>query len=87
MDRKKMDKSFLDSLTLESSINEILELAEAFKYDLVKAKRDSEKSGKYTVSCLFRVRQFLIDLEKVGSQFRKLSISYEKDLEKKKKNK
>jgi len=87
MDKKKTDKSFLDSLTLESSINEILELAEAFKYDLVKVKRDSEKSGKYTVSCLFRVRQLLIDLEKVGSQFRKLSISYEKDLEKKKKNK
>ena len=87
MDRKKIDKAFLDSLTLESSMSEILELTETFKYDLIKAKRDSEKSGKYTVSCLFRVRQLLIDLEKLGSQFRKLSIAYEKDLEKKKKTK
>lgn len=87
MDRKKIDKAFLDSLTLESSMSEILELTETFKFDLIKAKRDSEKSGKYTVSCLFRVRQLLIDLEKLGSQFRKLSIAYEKDLEKKKKDK
>jgi hypothetical protein len=87
MDRKKIDKEFLDSLTLESSMSEILELTETFKYDLVKARRDSEKSGKYIVSCLFRVRQLLIDLEKLGSQFRKLSIAYEKDLERKKKPK
>jgi len=87
MDRKKMDKGFLDSLHLETSINEILELTELFKFDLIKAKRDHEKSGKYTVSCLFRARQLLIDLEKLGSQFRKLSIAYEKDLEKKKKGK
>gem|GEM_PF-1139113 len=87
MNRKKMDKGFLDELDLEKSMDEILELTEVFKYDLVKAKRDHEKSGKYTVSCLFRVRQLLIDLEKLGSQFRKLSIAYEKDLEKKKKPK
>ena len=87
MDRKKMDKGFLDSLDLERSMDQILELTETFKYDLVKAKRDREKSGKYTVSCLFRVRQLLIDLEKLGSQFRKLSIAYEKDSEKKKKGK
>lgn len=85
MDRKKMDKGFLDSLDLEKSMDEILELTEMFKYDLVKAKRDRDKSGKYTVSCLFRVRQLLIDLEKLGSQFRKLSIAYEKNLDKKKK--
>ena len=87
MDRKKMDKGFLDSLDLEKSMDEILELTEMFKYDLVKAKRDRDKSGKYTVSCLFRVRQLLIDLEKLGSQFRKLSIAYEKASEKKKQGK
>ena len=81
MIRKKIDKLFLKSLTLERAINEIFELTDTFKYDLIKAKRASEKSGKYTVSCLFRVRQLLIDLEKLGSQFRKLSIAYEKDLQ------
>jgi hypothetical protein len=85
MERKKMDKGFLESLDLSRSMEEIISLTESIKYDLVKAKKDKEKSGKYTVSCLLRVRLLLLDLEKLGGQFRKLSIAYEKDLEQKKK--
>lgn len=85
MDRKKMDREFLEALELKGSIDEIIELTEVIKFDLIKAKRDNEKSGKYTVSCLYRVRQLLIDLEKLGLQFRKLSIAYEKELEERKK--
>jgi hypothetical protein len=85
MERKKMDKGFLESLDLSRSMEEIISLTESIKYDLVKAKKDKEKSGKYTVSCLLRVRLLLLDLEKLGGQFRKLSITYEKELEQKKK--
>ncbi|MGH2640045.1 MAG: hypothetical protein ACRDF4_12315 [Rhabdochlamydiaceae bacterium] len=85
MERKKMDKGFLESLDLSQSMEEIISLTESIKYDLVKAKKDKEKSGKYTVSCLLRVRLLLLDLEKLGGQFRKLSITYEKELEQKKK--
>lgn len=85
MDRKKMDREFLESLELKGSIDEIIELTEVIKFDLIKAKRDNEKSRKYTVSCLYRVRQLLVDLEKLGLQFRKLSIAYEKKLEERKK--
>ena len=60
-----------------------MELTESVKYDLVKAEKEHQKSGKFTVSCLYRVRQLLVDLEKLGLQFRKLSIAYEKELEKK----
>lgn len=83
MERKKMDKGFLESLDLSRSMEEIISLTESIKYDLVKAKKDKEKSGKYTVSCLLRVRLLLLDLEKLGGQFRKLSITYEKELEQK----
>ena len=85
MDKKKMDREFLEALELKGSIDEIIELTEVIKFDLIKAKRDNEKSGKYTVSCLYRVRQLLVDLEKLGLQFRKLSIAYEKELEERKK--
>jgi hypothetical protein len=85
MDRKKMGREFLEALELKGSIDEIIELTEVIKFDLIKAKRDNEKSGKYTVSCLYRVRQLLVDLEKLGLQFRKLSIGYEKELEERKK--
>lgn len=85
MERKKIDKEFLESLDLPNSIEEIIAATELVKYDLVKAKKDKQKSGNYTISCLFRVRQLLIDLEKLGSQFRKLSIAYEKEVEQKKK--
>ena len=85
MERKKMDKGFLGSLDLSPSMEEIISLTESVKYDLMKAKKDHEKSGKYTVSCLLRVRLLLLDLEKLGGQFRKLSIAYEKELEQKKK--
>lgn len=84
MDRTKMDKEFLDSLDLKSAMDHIMELTESVKYDLVKAEKDHQKSGKYTMSCLYRVRQLLVDLEKLGLQFRKLSIAYEKELEEKK---
>jgi len=85
MNRQKIDKGLLGSLDLPQSIEEIISLIESIKYDLSKAKKDNEKSGKYTVSCLFRVRQLLVDLEKHGAQFRRLSIAYEKELEQKKK--
>lgn len=85
MERQKINKRVLGFLDLPHSMEEIISLTESIKYDLSKAKRDNEKSGKYTVSCLFRVRQLLVDLEKVGAQFRKLSITYEKELEQKKK--
>jgi hypothetical protein len=85
MERQKMDKDFLESLNLGHSMEEIVGLTESIKYDLVKAKKDQEKSGKYTISCLLRVRLLLLDLEKLGGQFRKLSIAYEKELEQKKK--
>jgi len=84
MDRTKMDKEFLDSLDLKSSMDQIMELTEAMKFDLVKAEKDHLKSGKFTMSCLYRVRQLLVDLEKLGLHFRKLSIAYEKELEEKK---
>ena len=85
MERKTIDKGFLESLDLLQSMEEVISLTELIKYDLVKAKKDKEKSGKYTISCLLRVRLSLVDLEKLGVQFRKLSIAYEKELEQKKK--
>jgi hypothetical protein len=88
MDKTKIDKEILTSLDLPDSIDKIIELTEMIKYDLMKAKKDSEKSGKFTISCLYRVRQLLVSFEKLGLQFRKLSIAYEKDLEQtKRKNK
>lgn len=69
MDRTKMDKKFLDSLDLKSSMDHIMELTESVKYDLVKAEKDHQKSGKFTMSCLYRVRQLLVDLEKLGLSF------------------
>lgn len=83
MDRTKKDEEFLDTSTLGDSIDELLELMELIKFDLIKAKNSNKSSGKYTMACLYRARQALVNLEKKGLQFRKISIQYEKENERK----
>jgi len=86
MELEEINKAVHEELDVPQAIHLIRELQAMITQDLDKAEAVKEKTGKYSIAPLYRVRQTLVILEKLGLRYRKLSIELEKELKQEKQN-
>lgn len=78
MNCKEIQDMIKNPMDFETNIYLIQLIQTLISKDLKKAISHKIKKGKYPKAALFRVRMYLVFLEKVGLQYRKLTVEMEK---------